>query len=242
MRDAQMTTTWMKRMPLSFEWLIDPVLPTTFFAEFYERKPLLIQRQQPSKFEALLTIEAIDHYLATTTPCHPDVFLVDAARELKSEDFAFPEPPRRIDLPRAYQLFATGATISLSQLHERLPSLADLCRTRGENVQQLISKRTSTFRRPMRRGSRRTSIAMTCSFCRSQDQSCGPCTTPEWLSRSEDRHSIPTGMFLVHRRVNSHCKRAISSTAREASFIRLARRMRRPSTSRWASSERPGLM
>ena len=129
MRDAQMTTTWMKRMPLSFEWLIDPVLPTTFFAEFYERQPLLIQRQQPSKFEALLTIEAIDHYLATTTPCHSDVFLVDAARELKSEDYAFPEPPGRIDLPRAYQLFATGATISLSQLHERLPSLADLCRS-----------------------------------------------------------------------------------------------------------------
>ena len=115
-------------MALSFEWLIDPIVPTTFFTEFYERKPLLIQRQQPSKFEALLTIEAIDRYLATTTPCRPDVFLVDAARELKPEDYAFPEPPRRIDLPRAYQLFATGATISLSQLHERLPPLADLCR------------------------------------------------------------------------------------------------------------------
>ena len=129
MRDAQMAIASVKCMPLSFEWLIDPVVPTTFFAEFYERRPLFIQRQQPLKFEALLTIEAIDHYLATTTPCHPDVFLVDAARELKPEDYAFPEPPRRIDLPRAYQLFATGATLSLSQLHERLPSLADLCRT-----------------------------------------------------------------------------------------------------------------
>src|SRR5262245_11668312 len=114
-----MVTAWEKRMALSFEWLIDPVLSTMFFAEFYERKPLLIQRQQPSKFEALLTIEVIDRYLATTTPCHPDVFLVDAARELRPEDYAFPEPPRRIDLPRACQLFATGATISISQLHER---------------------------------------------------------------------------------------------------------------------------
>ena len=117
-------------MVLSFEWLIDPIEPTTFFTEFYERKPLLIERGQSSKFESLLSIDAIDRYLSTATPCRPDVFLVDAARELKPEDYSFPnsEPPGRIDLPRAYQLFATGATISLSQLHDRLPSLAALCR------------------------------------------------------------------------------------------------------------------
>jgi ribosomal protein L16 Arg81 hydroxylase len=117
-------------MVLSFEWLIDPIEPTTFFTEFYERKPLLIERGQSSKFESLLSIDVIDRYLSTATPCRPDVFLVDAARELKPEDYSFPnsEPPGRIDLPRAYQLFATGATISLSQLHDRLPSLAALCR------------------------------------------------------------------------------------------------------------------
>jgi hypothetical protein len=110
-------------MVLSFEWLIDPIEPTTFFTEFYERKPLLIERGQSSKFESLLSIDVIDRYLSTATPCRPDVFLVDAARELKPEDYSFPnsEPPGRIDLPRAYQLFATGATISLSQLHDRLP-------------------------------------------------------------------------------------------------------------------------
>lgn len=117
-------------MALSFQWLIDPIEPTTFFTEFYERKLLLVERQQPSKFESLLSIDAIDRYLSATTPCSPDVFLVDAARELKPEDYSFPnsEPPGRIDLPRAYQLFGTGATISLSQLHERLPPLAALCR------------------------------------------------------------------------------------------------------------------
>ena len=117
-------------MALSFKWLIDPIEPTTFFTEFYEQKPLLIERRDPSKFESLLSIKAIDHYLSTTNPCRPDVFLVDAAREIKPEDYSFPnsEPPGRIDLPRAYELFGTGATVSLSQMHERLPSLADLCR------------------------------------------------------------------------------------------------------------------
>jgi hypothetical protein len=117
-------------MAVSFEWLIDPIVPTTFFAEFYERKPLLVETQQRSKFESLLSIDAIDQYLSTTTPCISDVFLIDAARELKPEDYSFPnsEPPGRIDLPRAYQLFGAGATISLSQLHERLAPLAALCR------------------------------------------------------------------------------------------------------------------
>jgi ribosomal protein L16 Arg81 hydroxylase len=117
-------------MAASFDWLIDPIVPSTFFAEFYEQKPLLIQRRQPSKFASLLSIDAVDRYLSTTTPYRPDVFLIDAARDLKADDYAFPnsEPPGRIDLPRAYQLFATGATISLSQLHERVAPLAALCR------------------------------------------------------------------------------------------------------------------
>ena len=117
-------------MAMSFEWLIDPIPPATFFAEYYEQEPLLIERQDPSKWASLLSIDTIDHYLATTAPRHPDVFLVDAARELKAEEYSFPgsRPPGRIDLPRAYQLFASGATISLSQMHERIAPLARLCR------------------------------------------------------------------------------------------------------------------
>jgi Cupin superfamily protein len=113
---------------LSFEWLIEPVPPGVFFKDYYEKKPLLIEGKDPARFSSLLSIEAIDRYLATNSPSHPDVFLVDAARQLKPDDYAFPESDR-IDLPRAYQLFNAGATISLGQMHERLPSLATLCRS-----------------------------------------------------------------------------------------------------------------
>jgi len=114
---------------LSFEWLIEPITSSSFFKDYYERKPLLIPGQDPAKFASLLSIETIDRYLASGLPCHPDVFLVDAARELKPEDFSFPEAGGRIDLPRAYQLFDSGSTISLSQLHERILELAALCRS-----------------------------------------------------------------------------------------------------------------
>jgi ribosomal protein L16 Arg81 hydroxylase len=114
---------------LSFEWLIDPITPETFFAEYYERKPLVIRSKDRAKFAPLLSVEAIDRYLAGTVPAYPHVFLVDAARDLDPEDYSFPDAGGRLDLPRAYQLFDSGSTISLSQLHERIPELAALCRS-----------------------------------------------------------------------------------------------------------------
>jgi hypothetical protein len=125
---------------LSFEWLIDPVTPETFFNEYYERKPLLIRGKDPARFASLLSIEAIDRFLAGSVPSYPDVFLVDAARELKPEDYSFPDASGRLDLPRAYQLFDSGSTISLSQMHERIPELATLCRS----VEQAFSSHFQT--------------------------------------------------------------------------------------------------
>jgi ribosomal protein L16 Arg81 hydroxylase len=111
----------------SLEWLLDPVSPDVFFRDYYERKPLLIEGRDPDKFRSLLSIEAIDRYLATGAACYPDVFLVDAARELNPEDYALPASDR-IDVARVCQLFHSGATISLTRLNERLPELAALCR------------------------------------------------------------------------------------------------------------------
>jgi hypothetical protein len=114
---------------LSFEWLLDPISPRAFIDEYYERKPLLIEGGHPAKFAHLLSVAAIDRFLAGSSPYHPEVFLVDAARDLKPEDYTLADGSGRIDLARAYQLFHTGATISISQLQERLPQLAELCRS-----------------------------------------------------------------------------------------------------------------
>jgi hypothetical protein len=133
---------------LSFEWLIEPVPTQVFFKDYYEQKPLLIEGTDRARFSPLLSIEAIDRYLATGSPCHPDVFLVDAARQLKPDDYAFPDSGR-IDLPRAYQLFSSGAT----------------------------SRPTSISRPATPRGSRPTTTATTSSCCRWPARSSGPCTT-----------------------------------------------------------------
>jgi hypothetical protein len=73
-------------MSLSFERLLYPVPPAQFFADVYEKKPLVIPAQDRTRFDQLLSVAAIDRFLATTSPCHPDVFLVDASRDLPPEE------------------------------------------------------------------------------------------------------------------------------------------------------------
>jgi hypothetical protein len=118
-------------MTLSFEWLLEPITPQAFFAEYYERQPLLIARSEPRRFEPILNLSAIDRFLATTSPCHPDVFLVDAARKLDAADYTTIANlgDGSLDLARVYELFGAGATISIRHLHESMPELAALCRS-----------------------------------------------------------------------------------------------------------------
>ena len=165
-------------MQLSLEWLIDPVAPATFFREYYERKPLLIERREPYRFAPLLSIGAVDRFLAGTSLSHPDVFLVDAARTLSPADYtlAHPEADGALDLPRVYEHFQSGATISIRHLHESMPELATLCRV----MEKTFSGHFQTniyLSPPTRRVSRRISTATTCSSCRLRGRRYGRSTT-----------------------------------------------------------------
>lgn len=114
-------------MALSFDWLLQPLDPAEFFATYYERQPLLIPGCDPARFNSLLSIAAIDRFLATTSPRYPDVFLVDAARKLSAEDYSDPDADDVLLLPRVYDLYRAGATIALRRLHSGIPELAALC-------------------------------------------------------------------------------------------------------------------
>ena len=117
-------------MAITFDWLIHPITPEVFFRDYYEKKPLLIRREDRKTYLPLLSIADIDRQLATTVNCYPDIFMVDSTRELSPDKYTFEgsSPPNRLDLPRIYELFRTGATISLSHLHDRHAPLAELCR------------------------------------------------------------------------------------------------------------------
>src|SRR5437016_31410 len=101
-------------MALSFEWLIDPITPGEFFHDYYERKPLRVMRSEPKRYEALLSLGKIDRLLAASEHTLSDVFLIDASREIKPEEYTFDasSPDPRIDLARVLQLYGKGASMS----------------------------------------------------------------------------------------------------------------------------------
>lgn len=110
----------------SFDWAIAPTTPETFFAEFFEKKPLLIKRGQVDYFANLLSYAEIDRVLCTTGLSHPEVNVTRADGNITPADFAYEDG--KIDPVRINQLHADGATVILSGLQERLPKLAHFCR------------------------------------------------------------------------------------------------------------------
>ncbi len=114
-------------MNWNLQRLIEPVSPHTFFAEYWEQKPLLVKREPRDFYGSLLTLADIDRVITTYGLFHPDISVTNKARPVQVEEYTY--PTGLIDVARLYQQFADGGTIILPQLHGRLPALAALCRS-----------------------------------------------------------------------------------------------------------------
>lgn len=118
--------------------ILHPITPEEFFAEYYEKKPLLIRRNQPDYFDGLLSYQDVDRVITTLGLSHPSIECTNASKPITSSDYTFPSG--MIDATRLYQQFAEGATIILPQLHDRVAPLAHLCRA----LEQEMSARFQT--------------------------------------------------------------------------------------------------
>lgn len=118
--------------------VIHPITPEQFFAEYYEKKPLLIRRNDPKYFETLLTLDEIDRVITTLGLAHPVIEATNAQKQVTASDYTYPSG--MIDVARLYQVFADGGTIILPQLHDRVAPLAHLCRA----MEQEMSARFQT--------------------------------------------------------------------------------------------------
>ncbi len=128
----------MMSQPFSFDWAIAPETPETFFAEYFEKKPMLIKRGQPDYFADLLSYAEIDRVVSTMGLNHPEINVTKSDGNITPADFAY--ETGQIDPVRVNQLFADGATVILSGLHERLPQLARYCR----GIEAAMSARAQT--------------------------------------------------------------------------------------------------
>lgn len=114
------------RPDYSFDWAIAPTDPETFFAEHYERAPLVLRRGQPEYYRDLISFAEIDRILSTMGLSAPEITLTRADAAMTAEDYTF--DGGMADPVRVAALFGDGATVILGGLQDRLPALAAFCR------------------------------------------------------------------------------------------------------------------
>ncbi|MGH9584241.1 MAG: cupin domain-containing protein, partial [Bryobacteraceae bacterium] len=110
----------------SLEWLIHPVGKEAFFSDYWEKKPLVIERNQPNYFNSLLSLDEVDRVITTLDRRYPDIVLKNANGSVSSGDYTVSGD--RLDVAKVYQLFGEGSTITLAYLDTVIPALTDFCR------------------------------------------------------------------------------------------------------------------
>ncbi len=110
----------------SLEWLIDPVAKDVFFEEYWEKRPLVVKRQQANYFGSLLSLDEVDRVITTLDRRYPDITLKNARRPVHDADYA--GAGGKIDAAKVYQLFGEGSTVTLAYLDTVVPALTLFCR------------------------------------------------------------------------------------------------------------------
>jgi ribosomal protein L16 Arg81 hydroxylase len=111
---------------VSLDWLISPVSKKEFFEQYWEKRPLVVRRQQRYYFDRLLSLEEVDRVLTTLDRRYPDICLKNAATRVTPEDYTL--AGGALDVARLYQLFQQGSTITLAYLDTVIPALTLFCR------------------------------------------------------------------------------------------------------------------
>ncbi|MCB1388937.1 MAG: hypothetical protein KDK12_07325 [Rhodobacteraceae bacterium] len=111
---------------MDFAGVIAPVTPETFFAEYFERKHLVVRRDDPAYYGKLLSVSDIDRVLTEQMVPSEELQLVKTGKGISGDEYV--TPSGLIDPVRVARFFDEGATIVLPGLQKRLTALAAYCR------------------------------------------------------------------------------------------------------------------
>jgi len=106
----------------NIELVLGPLSQTEFNNEYWEKSPLHISRNSESHFAELLTIMDIESMLSSQALLFPSVQLTQSGHQIDIGDYT--DDNRRILPHRLIDRHRNGATIVVSQAHEKIPSLA----------------------------------------------------------------------------------------------------------------------
>ena len=107
--------------------ILEPVSEEEFFSDYWEHTPLHVSRADPGHFAPLLSLSMIETLLSSQALFFPSVQLVHQNEPVLTSTYT--DDSRRIIPQRLIEHHHQGATIVLSQAHDKIPSLADFRRT-----------------------------------------------------------------------------------------------------------------
>jgi hypothetical protein len=112
---------------------LDPVDAETFFGQHWERKPLVVPRDEPGRFDDLLSEADVECLVCSTAIRYPGFRLVREGGQLDvgtyTSDVSWRPPfTKTADVPRVLAEWDAGATIVLQALHVNWHPLAVFCR------------------------------------------------------------------------------------------------------------------
>jgi hypothetical protein len=113
---------------------IEPVSQDEFFARYWEREPLVVERGEAGRFADLLTPAEVERSISETAIRAPGFRLVKAGARLEQREYTTnlswkPTPfTGTVEVDRVLEEWRNGATIVLQALHVNWPPLARYCR------------------------------------------------------------------------------------------------------------------
>jgi len=112
----------------SLDWLINPIDPRSFKAEYWDKRPLIVKRNDPTYYDGLLSLIDVDHILSASPIRSSHIRAIRNGKEIPLQlptGSWMPGNPGSLDcLCTEYR---EGATIVLQFLHERWQPLGSLC-------------------------------------------------------------------------------------------------------------------
>lgn len=114
----------------TYRWLLSPLAPDEFERTYYGKQVSVVRREDRGYYASLLSFGALEAILRTHNAKHPDLQVVKHGADIASTSYT--NGQGYVDARKAAALFADGATLIYSHLHQRVPALSALCRDMGE--------------------------------------------------------------------------------------------------------------
>jgi cupin superfamily protein len=114
---------------------IEPVGEAEFLAEYWERRPLALERSEPGRYDDLLSQPEVERLVCSGALRYPGFRLVKAGEQLAAREYTTDIPWRPssftgvADVDRVLAEWESGATIVLQGLHLFRPELGAFCRS-----------------------------------------------------------------------------------------------------------------